>query len=102
MPAFSFDQPAIAKSHHYSAQRIAVNDEIVGDVGARHRKRDGYFARVVTDIPQREAQNKGGDARLRLKTTNHQLMNISREPADSSTALSGTPNNHELALPDRS
>src|SRR5258707_4159233 len=76
MPAFSFDQPAIAKSHHYSAQRIAVNDEIVGNVGARHRKRDGYFARVFTDIPQRDAQNKGGDARVRLKTTNHRLMNV--------------------------
>src|ERR1700737_4561980 len=76
MPAFSFDQPAIAKSHHCSAQRIAVNDEVVGNVGARHRKRDGYFVRVFTDIPQREAQNKGGDAWLRLKTTNHQLMNV--------------------------
>jgi hypothetical protein len=35
-----------------------------------------YFGRVSTDIPQREAQNKRGDARLRLKTTNHQLMNV--------------------------
>ena len=47
-----------------------------GNVGARHRKRDGYFGRVFTDIPQREAQNRRGDARLRLKTTNHQLMNV--------------------------
>jgi hypothetical protein len=76
MSAFSFDQAAIAKSHHCSAQRIAVNDEIVGDVGARHRKLNGYFWRVLTDMPQREAQNKRGDARLRLKTTNHQLMKV--------------------------
>jgi hypothetical protein len=76
MPAFSFDQAAIAESHHCSAQRIAVNDEIVGNVGARHRKSDGYFGRVLTEIPQREAQNERGDARLRLKTTDHQLMNV--------------------------
>src|SRR5258707_8924674 len=75
MAAFSFDQAAIAKSHHCSAERIAVDDKIVGNVGARHRKRDGYFWRV-TEIPQREAKNKRGDAWLRFKATNHQLLNV--------------------------
>jgi len=76
MPAFTFDQAAIAKSHHCPAQRIAVNDQVVGDVDARHWKLDGYLGRALTNIPQREAQNKRGDALLRLQTANHQLVNV--------------------------